>query len=160
MSTRAEFLAALAPVLDVAAGLDLADPAAARRALEARFPVDGSVVQDLRARFAAGRAAGWLCDREGAGVRYSRVQKATGASGPGSLSVDAVHMTGAGPAHTHGNGEIDLCLVVDGDPRFDGAPAGWIVYPPASWHVPTVSGGAMDILYFLPAGAIAFDARP
>ncbi len=69
-------------------------------------------------------------------------------------------MKGVGPGHTHERGEVDLCFVVDGDPRFDGNPAGWTVYPPGSWHRPTVTGGAMDILYFLPDGAIRFEERP
>ena len=65
-------------------------------------------------------------------------------------------MNGPGLAHTHPNGEIDLCFAMDGDPRFDGHPEGWVVYGPGSWHVPTVTGGTMAILYFLPSGAIAF----
>jgi hypothetical protein len=68
-------------------------------------------------------------------------------------------MSGVGPGHTHGNGEIDLCLAVGGTPRFDGHGPGWVVYPPGSWHEPTVTGGAMDILYFLPGGAIQFGPR-
>jgi len=160
MTPREDLLAALAPVLELVAALDLRDAASARAALQARFPVDGEVVGGLRARFAAGRAAGWLCDKENAGVRFSRVQKAVMPFGPQSLSVDAVHMSGPGPGHTHDNGEVDLCFGVDGDPRFDGAPAGWMVYPPGSWHVPTVSTGTMDILYFLPGGAIRFGPAP
>ena len=34
----------------------------------------------------------------------------------------------AGASHTHPNGEIDLSFPVEGQPRFDGRPAGWIVY--------------------------------
>jgi hypothetical protein len=160
MSSREELAAALAPVLAMVAGLDLREPDGARRALSVQFPVDGPLVRDLQARFAAGRAARLLCDKEAGGVRFSRVQKPTTATGPTSLSVDAVHMAGPGPGHTHDSGEVDLCFAVDGDPRFDGQPAGWTVYPPGSWHVPTVTGGTMDILYFLPGGAIRFDARP
>lgn len=156
MSSREEFLARLAPVLEFVATLDLGNAAEARHTLQQRYPVDGAVVADLRARFVAGRAAGWLCDRENGGVLFSRVQKATATTGPQSLSVDAVHMGGPGPGHTHENGEVDLCFAVDGEPRFDGAAEGWTVYPPGSWHVPTVSGGTMDILYFLPGGAIRF----
>jgi hypothetical protein len=156
MTTREEFLVALTPVLELVATLDLRDAESARRTLESHLPADGPVVDDLRRRFVAGRTAGWLCDRDGAGVRYSRVQKSTAQTGPQSLSVDAVHMCGPGPGHTHENGEVDLCLVVDGSPCFDGAAPGWTVYPPGSWHVPTVTGGTMDILYFLPGGAIRF----
>ena len=69
-------------------------------------------------------------------------------------------MSAPGPGHTHPNGEIDLCFAVDGAPTFDGHPPGWTVYPPGSWHVPTVAGGVMDILYFLPGGAIRFEPQP
>ena len=40
--------------------------------------------------------------------------------------------------------------------RFDGAPAGWKVYPPGSAHRPTVTGGRALILYLLPEGRIEF----
>ncbi|HJL17019.1 MAG TPA: DUF4863 family protein, partial [Sandaracinaceae bacterium LLY-WYZ-13_1] len=75
-------------------------------------------------------------------------------------SIDCVHMDRPGPGHTHPNGEIDLCFAVRGEPTFDGHPPGWTVYPPGSWHVPTVEGGVMDILYFLPGGAIRFEPNP
>lgn len=154
MADKQTLLDALAPVLSVAATLDLQQAAAARATLAAKFPVDGDTWRTLKALFAEGRQAGWLCDRENAGVRFSRVQK-----GPG-FSIDAVHMQAPGPGHTHGKGEIDLCFTVAGEPRFDGQPEGFVVYPPGSWHVPTVSGGVMDILYFLPDGAITFEDKP
>ena len=44
--------------------------------------------------------------------------------------------------------------------EFDGHAEGWTVYPSGSWHVPSVAGGVMDILYFLPGGAIRFEADP
>jgi len=71
-----------------------------------------------------------------------------------------VIMDGPGPGHTHPKGEVEICFVLDGEPRFDGNPPGWTVYPPGSWHIPTVSGGKMAILYFLPEGAMRFEAQP
>jgi hypothetical protein len=157
MSDREQFEALLEPVLASLADLDPADDGAAA-ALEATFPVDGDAMKELAALFARGVADGWLCDREGGpGVRFSRVRKA---AGDGTLSIDAVRMDRPGPGHTHPNGEFDLCFAVDGDPRFDDRPAGWTVYPPGSWHVPTVAGGTMNILYFLPGGAIQFGPKP
>jgi hypothetical protein len=155
--SRDDLLAALAPILDALAPVSLDDPTAVKRMLDERFPPDGDVVTRARALFRAGVAAGWLCDRENAGVRFSRVLKATE---PGKWSIDAVHMQGPGAAHVHPRGEVDLCFGVDGAPRFDDNPPGWTVYGPQTWHVPTVAGGAMDILYFLPGGAIQFGPKP
>jgi hypothetical protein len=131
----------------------------------------------------AGVADGWLCDREGGGIRYGRVFKP--AADLHGFSVDVVDMaaprwaapsnrqpprgaTGgippvggpddsiAGPHHAHPNGEIDLIMPIEGDALFDGRPAGWLVCPPGSAHRPTVSHGRALVLYLLPEGRIDF----
>lgn len=109
----------------------------------------------LKATCEAGVAEGWLCQREGGGIRYGRVFKP--ADDLRGFSVDVVDMADiAGPHHTHPNGEIDLVMPQSGDARFDGRPAGWLVMPPGSAHHPTVSGGRALVLYLLPQGAINF----
>ena len=111
--------------------------------------------QDLRASCEAGVAAGWLCNREGAGIRYGRIFKP--APDLHGFSVDVVDMKDlAGPHHTHPNGEIDLVMPLEGSALFDGRPAGWVVYPPGSAHRPTVSQGRALVLYLLPEGRIDF----
>lgn len=157
MATKDELLAALAPILDTLGTITLDDPVSAQRLLAERFPASGPVVTKARALFREGVAAGWLCDRENAGVKFSRVLKASDAT---KWSIDAVHMSGPGAGHLHPNGEVDLCFPVDGTPRFDGHDAAWVVFGKQTWHVPTVDGGAMDILYFLPGGAITFGPKP
>ena len=103
----------------------------------------------------AGLAQGWLCEREGGGIRYGRIFKPTEALH--DFSVDVVDMTDiAGPHHSHPNGEIDLIMPMDGDAQFDGHPAGWLVCPPGSAHRPTVSNGRALVLYLLPQGSIEF----
>ena len=156
MATKEDLLAALQAPMQFIATLDIGAPDAAQR-LETAFPIDGPAMKQLRALVREGVEARWLCDRENAGVRYSRVIKA---ASPSALSVDAVHMQGPGASHVHPQGEVDLCFAVSGSPRFDGQPAGWTVYGKQSWHVPTVEGGVMDILYFLPGGAMAFGPCP
>jgi len=156
MSNVEMFKDALKPLLEVVATIDPADPSA-KALLDEKLPPTGPVVAGVAKLMREGVEAGWICDREAGGVKFSRVQKANDG---GSLSVDAVHMSAPGPGHTHPNGEIDLCFAVDGEPRFDGNAPGWTVYPPGSWHVPTVEGGVMDILYFLPGGAIRFEEKP
>jgi hypothetical protein len=109
----------------------------------------------LKAACEDGVAAGWLCNREGGGIKYGRIFKP--ADDLHGFSVDVVDMADiAGPHHVHPNGEIDLVMPLEGDARFDGRPAGWVVMPPGSAHRPTVSAGRALVLYLLPQGAIEF----
>lgn len=147
---------ALSPIIEFLDGLDPADSTAAVT-LNEKFPVGSEALQALATLFEKGVGEGWLCDRDGGpGVTYSRVAKKLGSS---EFSIDAVRMDRPGPGHTHPKGEFDLCFAVAGSPQFDEQEPGWTVYPPNSWHVPTVSGGTMNILYFLPGGAIAFGPK-
>lgn len=103
----------------------------------------------------AGVAEGWLCDREGGGIRYGRACKP--APELHGFSVDVVDMQDiAGPHHVHPNGEIDLIMPQEGNATFDGRPAGWLVYAPGSAHRPTVAQGRALVLYLLPEGRIEF----
>lgn len=155
---KAALTAALQPVLSHLSQLRPEGPATAA-ALDEAFPLDGPVLAEVRALVDQGLTEGWLCPREADGVRFGRVAKPAQPEAQG-FSIDAVDMDGPGPGHTHPEGEFDLCFAVDGEPRFDGRAPGWTVYPPRSWHVPTVSGGRMAILYFLPEGAIRFEGQP
>ena len=133
--------------------LDLSDPAAAERALEAAHPFAG--LGPLGAAVFAARDEGWLTPKRATpDITFGRLAKATPETH--GLSIDAVDMAGAGGEHIHPNGEVSLCFAESGDPRFVGRPAGWVIVPPGSRHVPEVTGGRMLILYFLPAGAITF----
>jgi hypothetical protein len=123
--------------------------------LQRLFPPGGPVFQSLLDACRAGAAAGWMCNREAGGIRYGRVVKPSEATH--GFSVDVVDMQDvAGPHHRHPNGEIDLVMPLSGEARFDGRPAGWVVYGPGSAHRPTVSGGRALVLYLLPGGAIEF----
>lgn len=157
MATRDDVMTALQPVLELVRALGPLAPHEASARLSRELPLDGPVLRNVRAVLRAAVESRAVCDRENAGVRYSRLVKA---DGPAALSIDLVHMTGPGAAHLHPNGEVDLCFAVDPGARFDGRAEGWTVYGPDSWHVPTVDGGAMDIVYFLPGGAIQFGAKP
>jgi len=112
--------------------------------------------QGLKALCEEGVRDGWLCEREGGGIRYGRVFKAEDALQ--RFSVDVVDMQDiAGPHHVHPGGEIDLIMPLAGDgATFDGRPAGWCVYPPGSAHRPTVANGRALVLYLLPEGQIQF----
>jgi hypothetical protein len=113
----------------------------------------------LEAHCRAGVAAGWLCNREGGGIRYGRIFKP--ADDLQGFSVDVVDMADiAGPHHVHPEGEIDLVMPLDAGACFDGRPAGWVVMPPGSAHRPTVSQGRALVLYLLPQGRIEFTKEP
>lgn len=123
--------------------------------LQRLFPPGGPEFQAVLAACQEGIAAGWMCNREGGGIRYGRVVKPSEATD--GFSVDVVEMEDvAGPHHRHPNGEIDLVMPVRGPARFDGRGAGWVVYGPDTAHRPTVSGGKALVLYLLPGGAIEF----
>lgn len=123
--------------------------------LNAEFGPASETYQALSQSCRAGVTEGWLCDREGGGIRFGRIFKP--APDLHGFSVDVVDMKDiAGPHHTHPNGEIDLIMPIDGDARFDGRPAGWLVCAPGSAHRPTVSGGRALVLYLLPEGRIDF----
>lgn len=123
--------------------------------LNAEHGSQSATYQGLKAACQAGVADGWLCDREGGGIRYGRIFKPMPELH--GFSVDVVDMQDlAGPHHSHPNGEIDLVMPIDGEAQFDGRPAGWVVYPPGSAHRPTVSQGRALVLYLLPEGRIEF----
>lgn len=142
------------PLLEAARDLDLADPKAAQAELTRRFDPRGENAAALNRELVALLDERKIADRGEPPVRWSRVAKST----PESLdfSIDAVDMNGPGPHHVHPGGEVNWCVALEGDPRFDGKPAGWVVMPPGSGHVPTVSGGRMLIVYLLPGGKIEF----
>jgi hypothetical protein len=110
---------------------------------------------ELKSACEVGVRDGWLCNREGGGIRYGRIFKP--APELHGFSVDVVDMCEiAGPHHRHPKGEIDLIMPVEGDALFDGRPAGWLVCPPESAHRPTVTQGRAWVLYLLPQGQIEF----
>jgi hypothetical protein len=123
--------------------------------LQRLFPYEGEVCQGIFQACKQGIEEGWMCKHEHGGIRYGRVIK------PGldlhGYSVDVVEMNNiAGPEHCHPLGEIDLIMPLEGEARFDGTPAGWLVYGPGTVHSPTVSQGRALILYLLPEGQIEF----
>ena len=142
------------PLLDAARGVDLADPSSARAELERRLDPRGPEARALAEALLGLYREGRIAERGAPPVRWGRVAKATPETS--DFSIDVVWMDGAGPRHRHPQGEVNFCIALEGDPRFDGQPAGWVVLPPGSSHVPAVEGGAMLIVYLLPQGEIEF----
>ena len=151
--TPDEFTSLMATITDRIGGRPLDGTLEAD--LNRQFPVGSDVFRAVQDACHAGIVAGWMCNREHAGIKYGRVVK------PGEtthgFSVDVVEMENvAGGHHRHPNGEIDLIMPLQGAAEFDGHGAGWLVYGPGTAHVPTVAGGKALVLYLLPQGAIEF----
>jgi hypothetical protein len=123
--------------------------------LNQQYPPGSPLYEKLKKLTQIGVQEAWLCQREGAGIKYGRIFKP--ADDLYGFSVDVVDMENiAGPRHIHPLGEIDLIMPIDGKALFDGRSAGWMVTPPNSEHAPTVSSGRAYVLYLLPQGQIQF----
>ena len=150
------FDALMQELTGVVAGRPLDAALAAR--LNAEHGPASALYRRVRAACIEGVADGWLCAREGGGIRYGRACKPSPELQ--GFSVDVVDMRDVvGPHHVHPLGEIDLVMPIDEGARFDGSPAGWVVYPPGSAHRPTVSDGRSLVLYLLPEGRIEFTGQ-
>lgn len=154
--SKALLIQNIQPICSLIRTLDLTDTSGARKALNTHFPLES--LEHIRTLCISGLNEGWLCTREAPNLKYGRVQKTSDAL---PIGVDSVYMPAQdtpceGPGHEHPNGEVDLCFALKGEALFDNNKEGWTVYPPKSWHIPTVTKGDMVILYFLPNGAIRF----
>jgi Domain of unknown function (DUF4863) len=150
-----EFQRLIAGITEQLAGRPLDGKLAAW--LNDTYPPHGVAFNDLAHACRSGVAEGWLCNREGGGIRYGRIFKPLPETH--GFSVDVVEMHDiAGPHHIHPHGEIDLIMPLTEGATFDAHPAGWCVYGPGSAHRPTVANGQALVLYLLPQGAIEFTA--
>ncbi|MHC5064286.1 MAG: 4-hydroxylaminobenzoate lyase [Planctomycetota bacterium] len=148
---KEELVAAIEAIVEDLQALDLGDPKTAESELGKRLPMESERITRIRRLMESGMESGWLLDKEHNGIRFGRI------SGDiAGFSADAVLLSGPGPRHRHPHGEIDLLFTLEGEAKFDGGAAGWMVYAPDSVHVPTVSEGSMLILYLLPQGSIEF----
>ena len=157
MSDRETAIQILQPILDVLRNIDASAQDATAQVTQA-LPLDDPRIVAARKLVTEGLQDGWIAPREAGGIRFGRVAKPS--EDLHGFSIDAVEMDCAGPGHVHPNGEFDLSFALEGTPMFEGQSEGWVVLPPGSWHVPTVTGGRMGILYFLPDGAIEFGPKP
>ena len=153
---QVELEAALRAIAKMIDAIDPGDGAEAAAKLEVALPFDGPVVGRIRELCDVGMRDGWLLpNAAGPSVQFGRVAKDME-----GYAVDVVRMAnGAGLGHTHTKGEINMCFPLDGEPKFDGLAPGWVVFPPGSHHVPTVTGGTMLFVYFTPEGAVVWDKR-
>jgi hypothetical protein len=164
-SPTQELLALLEPILARVAALDLGSHQSKTelRTLEAtlehEFPYAGEHVQAIGRTIERGIALGELANRGEPDSRFSRVAK----PGPQShgLSIDIVSMVGSGLEHTHPAGEVTIGFAAQAGSscRFEDRAPGWVCLAPGSRHVPRVDGERMNLIYFLPGGAVEWHAQ-
>ena len=142
----------MTPMMKQLESSDLKDVSGTHETLKRHFPIDSPQILALRKYIMEHLDSDWLFPSSHRGIRFGRLADKT----VHGLSIDIVDMDKAGPSHLHPRGEVDLSFALSGDPKFDAKYEGWTVYPPNSWHRPTVSEGRMVIVYFLPDGAIDF----
>jgi len=104
-----------------------------------------------------GGKEGWAFYAEITGPEYRRGRIAAPSAETYGLSVESGLLTNVqGNFHRHPYGEINMIGPVDPTGQFCGHGAGWKVFPPNSQHYPTVTGGAVTMLFFLPKGEIEY----
>ncbi len=104
---------------------------------------------------------GWACYAEIDGPDYKRGRIAEASAQTRGFTVESGKLRNVlGNYHRHPRGEINMIGPVDPTGRFCGNGAGWKVFPPDSCHYPTVTGGTVTMLFFLPGGEIEYKNPP
>jgi len=115
-----------------------------------------------------GLTEGWVATTEVEGRKYRRGKIALPSAETRYFSITAVFMDSqdefSGQYHAHPYGEINCVVQLDESAELRGMQgwqgAGWTSPGPGTHHYPQVRGGALVALFFLPAGRIAYNARP
>jgi Domain of unknown function (DUF4863) len=104
---------------------------------------------------------GWACYSEITGPDYRRGRIAEASSLTHGFTIESGKLRNVpGNYHRHPRGEINMIGPVDASGQFCGHGAGWKVFPPESRHFPTVTGGTVTMLFFLPGGEIEYMDPP
>ena len=113
---------------------------------------------------------GWCATIPIDGAKYRRSKIALPSALTRHFSITTVYMDSSEPYrgqyHQHPYGEINCVITLDDDSRAElkgmngWQGAGWTSPGAGTHHYPEVRGGELVALFFLPAGRIAYEARP
>lgn len=152
-------MAAVADLLAFVGGRPLNDEL--EQALNLHYGADTEPYRNLLALLRTGIEEGWACYAEIDGPDYRRGRIASAAPETHGFSVESGMLKDVlGNYHRHPRGEINMIGPVDPDGRFCGSGAGWKVFGPDTRHYPTVTGGKVTMLFFLPDGEIEYISAP
>jgi 2-hydroxylaminobenzoate mutase len=125
--------------------------------LNERFGASSEVYSNLLRLLRLGIEEGWACYAQIDGPDYRRGQLAKATDNAVGYSVETGMLKNVlGNYHLHPRGEINMIGPVDDGATFCGSGAGWKVFAPGSQHYPTVEGGKVTMLFFLPGGEIQY----
>ena len=136
--------------------LNLSKPEVARAQIQAKYPLTGDYLVEVRRLWQRGIDEGWLGDSDSGGPGGMRLTASTKYF---PFSIDALMLHGSGHAHRHPKGEISLSWQVDSYARYCDEEPGWAVCAPGSKHAPRAKGGPVFVLTFLPGGKVEWDAK-
>jgi 2-hydroxylaminobenzoate mutase len=152
-------LAAVGRLLDFINGKPL--DARLEAELNEHYGASTPAYAELLTLLRTGIAEGWACYAEIDGPDYRRGRIAKPSSETHGFSVESGMLKDVlGNYHRHPRGEINMIGPVDETGRFCGHGAGWKVFEPDSRHYPTVTGGKVTMLFFLPNGEIEYMEPP
>lgn len=173
-STKDELIGRIAPFLQEVS--DMTTSSEVEQWLNTNYGVESDLYKDLSRLVTRGVSEGWAADVEIAGPRYRRSLVMAPCAETLFFSVTAVLLdstdnTQNNPEdsfrashHSHPYGEINLVVPLNEGAALAGPDGwcygGWTAPAPGSAHFPEVKGGAVISLTLLPAGRIAFGAKP
>ena len=130
----------LLPLVRAAEGVSLEDPQLAEAELWRRFPPESPAAQRIAARI------GELWRNP----TNSPLPPATSVDRPPRTNFDWLievwWCDGLSLAHKHPEGEINLLLVLEGNPTFHERVPGYVAMKPGSTHTPIVEGGTLGVV--------------
>ncbi|MFM0391904.1 4-hydroxylaminobenzoate lyase [Paraburkholderia phytofirmans] len=173
-NSKAELVARFIPLLhevkDMTPGTEL------EQWLNTKHSAESELYKELARLITLGVQDGWAADTEVAGPRYRRSRicapcEETFFFSSTAVLLDSTQNTQKNPEgsfragyHAHPYGEINLVVPLNEGAALAGPNgwcySGWTAPEPGSRHFSEVKGGAVISLTFLPAGRIAFDAKP
>jgi len=126
------------------------------------------IYEDICTYVREGLKEGWVANIEIDGRKYRRSQICMPSAETHYFSITSVYFDSeeefSGQYHVHPYGEINCVVQIDKTAELKGMQgwqgAGWTSPGPGTHHYPQVRGGALVSLFFLPAGRIAYDAKP
>jgi hypothetical protein len=157
--SKAALIKAVHELLDFVGGKPL--NAELETQLNDRYGASTERFNTLLTLLRAGIDEGWACYAEIDGPDYRRGRIAQASDATHGFTVESGKLRNVkGNFHRHPRGEINMIAPVDPTGQFCGTGAGWRVFEPDSSHYPTVTGGTVTFLFFLPGGSIEYKAGP